>query len=109
MIQQLKLMLGKTSLQQSLLQRTILLPEQALPWPSMPVVDKSFYLERQFNGFSTIFNDTWTLSFDSTTQAYTWANVTPTNNPSARAFSSMAFDASSGQIILLEEIIIAVV
>ena len=51
------------------------------------------------------FNDTWALSFDSTTQTYTWTNVsppviTPTNNPSARFGTGMAYDTVKKKIIL---------
>ena len=53
---------------------------------------------RNYNG--NFFNDTWALSFDSTSQTYTWTDATPTNNPPARANYSMDFDASSGQVIL---------
>ena len=45
-------------------------------------------------------NDTWTLSFDSTTETYTWNAITPSNSPPARDEFPMAFDASSGRMIL---------
>ena len=51
------------------------------------------------NNFNFL-NDTWALSFDSTTLTYTWAIVNPVTTPYNRAFASMAFDQSSGQSIL---------
>ena len=46
-------------------------------------------------------NDTWALSFDSTSQTYTtWVNVAPINSPHARGCSSMVYDANNGQSIL---------
>ena len=50
-------------------------------------------------------NDTWELSFDSTSQTYTWTNITPTtinssNTPPASSASSMVFDPSSGYAVL---------
>ena len=55
-----------------------------------------------FGGLSiaSSLNDTWTLSFDSTTQTYTWNAVTPSNSPPARHDFSMVFDEISGRMIL---------
>ena len=48
----------------------------------------------------TALNDTWMLSFNSISQAYTWTNLSLINSPSSRFAASMVFDEVSGQIIL---------
>jgi N-acetylneuraminic acid mutarotase len=52
-----------------------------------------------FDGTNHI-GETWTYGYDIATNNFIWTNVTPSVSPSPRNAPSMAFDSSSGQVVL---------